>query len=161
MIIYYIIYIMIHKTIIVLSIIALILITLYNSTPEYIQEHIGSMSNINILDYSKNPSIVDPIISDKLDSYNLGDIFYGSPYDEDPAPILPMGEGLKANILKQEAIKKRREDLDKQFNNGTLGQELYDQAIKGMKKEDDNLQALINKDTTGTSEVAVYGIGSR
>jgi hypothetical protein len=154
------IHLMIHKTIIVLSLIVIVLVLLYSSTPEYIQEHIGTMSSVNILNYSKNPSKVDPIISDKLDSYDLGDIFYGSPYERGPAPILPMGEGLKANIMKQEAIKTRRAALDKQLESGTLSEVLYNQTIKAMKKEDDKLQALINKDTTGTAEVAVYGAGS-
>ena len=71
-----------------------------------------------------------------------------------------MGEGLKANIMKQEAIKTRRAALDKQLASGTLTEDLYNQTIKAMKKEDDKLQALINKDTTGTAEVAVYGAGS-
>ena len=72
---------MIYKAIILLFIVLIIIITIYNSTPLYIQEHIGNMSDMGIVSNFKDPRLFDPVIHHKYESYYLGDIKYGSAYE--------------------------------------------------------------------------------
>ena len=73
---------MIHNTIILLSILLIVIIIIYNSTQVYIKEHIGVINDIGSIHNYFNPNLIDPVIFNKLDSYDMGLIVYGSPYDE-------------------------------------------------------------------------------
>jgi hypothetical protein len=104
---------MIYKTIVLLSLLLITIIIIYNSTYYYVKEHIGVLSNINIATNYKNPTFVDPVIHNKQDSYDMGYIYYGSPYESGSEYVLPSGSSkINEEDLLRESINSRKLKLN-------------------------------------------------
>jgi len=109
---------MIHKIITLLSLLLIILIIIYNSTSNYKKEHIGNVSDIEIANDFYDPNFIDPVIFNKHDSYDMGYIYYGTPYERGSKYVLPSGSStLNKNDMLQNAINSRKLKLDTMIAN--------------------------------------------
>ena len=100
---------MIQKIIILLSLLLIVIIIIYNSTHEYIKEHMGIINDIGSIHNFYNPNLIDPVIFNKSDSYDMGMIVYGSPYDDKKKMILPTDKGNKG--LTKEVLLQKSKDV--------------------------------------------------
>ena len=123
---------MIHNTIILLSILLIVIIIIYNSTQVYIKEHIGVINDIGSIHNYFNPNLIDPVIFNKLDSYDMGLIVYGSPYDEKKKMILPTDNGNKG-LSKEMLLQKSKDTRTLNINNLFINVQKDEEAIEHLK----------------------------